>query len=150
VQPPGTNLISRFRTADKRLVRLLAFEVSCSFVRSLSHILMGVLFLCLTAFPMFAQNTAELRGTVTDATGGVLPGVSVILINKGSGQERSQLTDSGGSYIFATLPNGGYALKAELSGFRTLIRDSIMLQGGQHLNLDLSLSVSTINEEVTV
>ncbi|PYS07712.1 MAG: hypothetical protein DMG15_29510 [Acidobacteria bacterium] len=111
---------------------------------------MGVLFLCLTVFPMFAQNTAELRGTVTDATGGVLPGVSVTLINKGSGQERSQLTDPGGSYIFATLSNGGYALKAELSGFRTLIRDGIMLQGGQHLNLDLSLSVSTINEEVTV
>src|SRR5262245_27301479 len=111
---------------------------------------MGLLFFCLTAVPIFAQNTAELRGTLTDSTGAVLPGVAVTLINKASGQERSQLTVSGGSYIFATLPNGEYALKAELSGFRTQIRDGIMLQGGQHVNLDLSLSVGTINEEVTV
>jgi len=150
VQPPETNLISRFRATDKGLVHFAAFEVSCGFVRALCYILIGVLILCLTAFPVFGQNTAELRGTVTDSTGGVLPGVSVTLINKGSGQERSQLTDSSGSYVFAALSNGEYALKAELIGFRTQIREGIILQVGQHVNLDLSLSVGTINEEVTV
>ena len=80
-------------------------------------ILIRVLFFCLAAVPLLAQNTAELRGTVIDSTGGVLPGVSLTLINKGSGQERAQLTDSAGSYVFATLPNGEYMLRAELSGF---------------------------------
>ena len=113
-------------------------------------ILIRVLFFCLAAVPLLAQNTAELRGTVIDSTGGVLPGVAMTLINKGSGQERSQLTDSAGSYVFATLPNGEYMLRAELSGFKTQIRDGVVLQAGQHLNLDLSLSVGAINEEVTV
>ncbi len=113
-------------------------------------ILIRVLFSCLAAVPLLAQRTAELRGTVIDSTGGVLPGVAMTLINKGSGQERSQLTDSAGSYVFATLPNGEYMLRAELSGFKTQIRDGVVLQAGQHLNLDLSLSVGAINEEVTV
>ncbi|PYR84102.1 MAG: hypothetical protein DMG19_17560, partial [Acidobacteria bacterium] len=109
-----------------------------------------MLFFCLAAVPLLAQRTAELRGTVIDSTGGVLPGVAMTLINKGSGQERSQLTDSAGSYVFATMPNGEYMLRAELSGFKTQIRDGVVLQAGQHLNLDLSLSVGAINEEVTV
>src|SRR5919108_1212885 len=104
----------------------------------------------IATLPLVAQNTAELRGTVSDSTGGVLPGVSVTLVNKGSGQQRMQLTDSSGNYVFASLPNGEYVLKAELSGFRTQIREGIVIQAGQHLNLDLLLDVSTIASEVTV
>ena len=112
-------------------------------------IMVGIV-VCAFALPLTAQNTAELRGTVNDSTGAVLPGVSVTLLNKGSGQQRNQLTDSSGNYVFASLPNGEYVLRAELSGFRTQIRDGIVIQAGQHLNLDLLLDVSTIAEEVTV
>ncbi len=115
-----------------------------------TRLIMAGIVLCAVALPLIAQNTAELRGTVNDSTGAVLPGVSITLLNKGSGQQRLQLTDSSGNYVFASLPNGEYVLKAELSGFRTQIREGMVIQGGQHLNLDLLLDVSTIAEEVTV
>ena len=98
----------------------------------------------------YGQNTAEIRGTAVDRTGAVLPGVSITLTNKASNQERRQLTGGGGNYVFASLPNGDYLLKAELSGFKTQIRDGITLQVGQRVNIDLLLQVGTITEEVTV
>src|SRR5262245_24637721 len=73
-----------------------------------------------------------------------------MLTNKGSNQERRQITDSSGSYVFASLPNGDYVLKVELPGFKTQVRDGITLQVGQRINLDLSLQVATISEEITV
>jgi hypothetical protein len=113
-----------------------------------------VLFIVLHSFlalmPMYAQNTAELRGTIVDRTGGVLPGVSLTLTHKSTRQERQQFTDSNGNYVFASLPNGDYLLKAELSGFKTQLRDGITLQVGQRINLDIFLEVGEINEEVTV
>ncbi len=98
----------------------------------------------------YGQNTAEIRGTAVDRTGAILPGVSITLTNKASNQERRQLTGGGGNYVFASLPNGDYLLKAELSGFKAQIRDGITLQVGQRVNIDLLLQVGTITEEVTV
>ena len=109
-----------------------------------------ILLTCLAALPLHGQNTAEVRGAVTDRTGGVLPGVSMTLTNKGSSQERRQLTDSNGNYVFASLPNGDYLLKAEFTGFKSAIRDGLALQGGQRINVDVSLEVGAINEEVTI
>jgi hypothetical protein len=106
--------------------------------------------LALTLAPLYGQNTAEVRGTVIDQTGAVLPGVSVTLLQKNNNQERRQLTDSNGSYVFASLANGQYSLKAELSGFKAQVRDGITLQVGQRTNIDLSLEVGAIDEEVTV
>ena len=74
-----------------------------------------------------AQNMAELRGTVTDRTGAVLPDVAITLTHKGSNQERRQTADAGGNYIFAFLPNGDYQLRAELAGFKPHIHDGITL-----------------------
>src|SRR5262249_5593876 len=91
-------------------------------------ILSNIVFALTTGFPLHAQNTAELRGAVIDSTGAVLPGVALTLVNKGNGQDRNQLTDANGSYVFASLANGEYVLRAELSGFRTQIWDGISLQ----------------------
>src|SRR6266850_3827126 len=109
-----------------------------------------VVLTCFAALPLYGQNSAELRGTVTDTTGAVLPGASITLTNRGNGQERRQLTDAGGNYVFASLPNGDYLLKAELSGFKAQNREGITLQVGQRVNVDLSLEVGAIAEEVTV
>jgi hypothetical protein len=112
---------------------------------------MVALLVCIVSVPpLYGQNTAEIRGAVTDSTGAVLPGVSVTLTNEGGGQERRQVTDASGNFVFATLTNGNYVVKAELPGFKTQIRDRITLQSGQRLNIDLSLDVGAINEEVTV
>jgi hypothetical protein len=115
-----------------------------------SKVLALIVVICASLLPSYGQNTAELRGTVTDRTGAVLPGASLMVIQKSSNQERQQLTDSNGSYVFPSLPNGGYLLRVELSGFKVQTRDGIVLQVGQRVNIDLSLEVGAINEEVTV
>jgi hypothetical protein len=110
----------------------------------------AIILICATGGPLSAQNTAEIRGVVSDATGAVLPGVSLTLTHKASNQERQLITDSNGNYVFASLPNGDYLLKAELSGFKARIRDGMTLQVGQRINVDLSLEVGGLREEVTV
>jgi hypothetical protein len=119
-------------------------------MRPTIHAMVALLVCIVSVPPLYGQNTAEIRGAVTDSTGAVLPGVSVTLTNEGGGQERRQVTDASGNFVFATLTNGNYVVKAELPGFKTQIRDRITLQSGQRLNIDLSLDVGAINEEVTV
>ncbi len=109
-----------------------------------------LILLGLISADLCGQNTAELRGTVVDQTGAVLPGVSITLTQKNSNQERRQFTDSGGSYVFAFLGNGHYSLRAEFSGFKSQVRDGITLQVGQRSQVDLSLEVGAIDEKVTV
>jgi hypothetical protein len=69
---------------------------------------------------------------------------------QGSNLERRQLSDSSGNYVYASLPNGEYSLKAELAGFKTRIYDAIAIQVGQRINVDVALEVGAIDEEVTV
>ena len=66
--------------------------------------------ICAALLPLFVQNTAEIRGKVTDSTGAVLPGVLVTLTNKGGNQERTQTANGEGNYLFASLSNGDYVL----------------------------------------
>jgi len=115
-----------------------------------STFLAALVLLCAALLPLFAQNTAEIRGQVTDSTGAVLPGVLVTLTNKGCNQERTQTANGEGNYVFASLPNGDYVVKAVLSGFKIQIRDGISLQAGQHINVDVTLEVGTIAEAITV
>ena len=59
------------------------------------------------AVPSFAQRiTASIRGTVTDSTGGIVPGANVTVKNESTGFTRSTVTNSAGSYSFAELPRG--------------------------------------------
>ena len=69
-----------------------------------------------------AQGTATIRGTVTDASGGVLPGATVTITNTGTKDLRTAVTDDRGGYTFASLFNGTYEVKVELEGFKGVRR----------------------------
>ena len=98
-----------------------------------------------------AQGTsAEIRGTVRDATGAVLPGVSLTITHRGSGQERRVSTDSGGNYVVASLPVGEYVLRVELTNFKTQVREGIALPVGERVRVDFVLAVGSLSEEITV
>ena len=81
--------------------------------------LLGGLFVLLAATTVWAQATAQINGTVTDASGGVLPGVTVTAIQTDTGFRREVVTDDMGSYVLTNLPIGPYRLEVALSGFRT-------------------------------
>ena len=96
-------------------------------------------------------QTATLSGIVTDASGGVLPGVTVSVSSPALiGGSRTAVTDGNGAYRFPSLPPGLYTLKVELEGFKPITRENVRLQLGQTISLDASMEVGGVQETVTV
>lgn len=115
--------------------------------------LLFVLFTAWLALPRLglAQNTSgEIAGTVRDASGAVLPGVSITISSPATGMERKLVTDSAGNYAAAQLPVGEYNIRAELSNFKTQLRERAALRVAERLRIDIGLELGEISEEVTV
>ena len=98
----------------------------------------------------FSQNTASLRGTITDPTGAVIPGVSVSIRGADTGTVRSSTTDAQGAYSFLQVPPGTYKLVAEKPGFSTMAKGDVKLLVNTPITLDLSMSLGSIGEVVNV
>src|SRR5258705_11650878 len=118
-----------------------------SFRRLVIAALLALPFLLLPV-TAFAQEAA-IRGTVTDQTGGVLPGVVVRAVNEANGNSFEALTDSTGKYLL-TVRIGGYRVAAELAGFATVERRGVQVQVGQQLALNLQMAPAALQESVTV
>src|SRR5215831_5243971 len=80
------------------------------------------------AAPVAAQSTTgRISGTVTDASGGVMPGVSVTVANDSTALTRTAVTDGAGAYVFVDLPVGTYTVKTELAGFKNEVKSGFAL-----------------------
>lgn len=111
----------------------------------------GVILLLLSFTSTFAQRTtAEIVGTVTDETGGVLPGVEVVITNMDTALTRSTFSDDSGNYHVRLLPVGRYSVSGELVGFKKQEISGIILQVDQVARIDLGLEVGEITELVEV
>ena len=103
------------------------------------------------ATPALAQvGRTELRGTVTDETGGALPGVTVFIQNEADGTFREVITGGDGSYFAAQLLPGIFSVTAALPGFTTFQTTGYALTVGQTVPLDIILGVGALEETVTV
>ena len=118
--------------------------------RSLSLVTLGVLVTLLTATTAWAQATAQMNGTVSDDTGGVLPGVTVTATQTDQGVTRVAVTDGTGTYVLTNLPTGPYQIEVGLQGFQTYIQTGIVLQVGDSASINVSLGLSTLEETITV
>jgi len=98
--------------------------------------------------PAFAQvHGGGISGTVKDQQGGVLPGALTTL--QGVDAARTFVTDASGVFRFLELAPGPYKLTIALDGFRTLVRDGLVVEVGKNVELPVSLTVG-IAESVTV
>ena len=103
------------------------------------------------ATPALAQQgRTELRGRVTDETGGALPGVTVFIQNEADGTFREVITGADGSYFAAQLLPGVFTVTVALPGFTTFQTTGYELRVGQTLPLDIVLGVGALEETVTV
>ena len=68
-----------------------------------------------------------ISGTVTDESSAVLPGVTVVIRNTDTGIAQSVMTDDGGRYSISQLGLGSYEVRADLAGFKTVVRSGITL-----------------------
>ena len=104
-----------------------------------------------SALFMRAQSTdAVITGTVTDAQGGVLPGVTVTAVNADNGLTRTAVTGDDGQYRVAPLPPGTYSLTAEQTGFASLQLKGLVLTIGLELSENITLKVGSVAQSVTV
>src|SRR5262249_39565149 len=77
----------------------------------------------LLCVPVFAQTLGTITGEVKDSTGAVIPGVVVTVTNKATNATRTTTTNEVGLFDFPALPPGGYSVKSEIDGFKTVTRD---------------------------
>ncbi len=104
-----------------------------------------------TPAPASAQlGTGDLRGKVVDQQGAVLPGVTVIAKNEGSGQYRETVSSTDGTFSMIALTPGNYELTATLTGFKKYQRTGVRVEVGKAVSLEVPLSVGGIEEQVTV
>ena len=107
--------------------------------------------LCLLASPIaFAQTFGSITGETRDVSGAVVAGVSVTAINEGTDATRTAVTNEAGIYSFPSLAPGNYTLRAEKSGFRSVVRQHIELQVQQAARIDIDLQIGDVSESVQV
>ena len=118
----------------------------------LKYILSALLSVSLAA-PALAQSqgaNGAIEGTVADASGGVLPGVTVTITNTDTGAERVVVSNEKGLYRAPLLPLGKYRVTAELQGFKKFEQKDIQLSVGQTATVNATLSVGAVSETITV
>ena len=105
----------------------------------------------LCSAPAFAQiGQGRLAGTVSDAQGAVLPGVTVTATSPSLIGVRTTVTEADGKYLFPGMPSGAYKLLFDLQGFKKLERDNIIVVQGQTISIDAQLQIGGLAENVTV
>ena len=98
----------------------------------------------------FAQEFGSIKVTVLDSEGNPLPGVSATLTG-GKIAPMSTVSSEGGSVRFLQLPVGAdYALKLELTGFKTHVQEKIAVSFGRDVIMEIRMETSAIEEQVTV
>lgn len=106
---------------------------------------------CLVVSPRVAFGQGAIGGLVRDASGGVLPGVTIeassdALIEK----TRTVVTDSSGQYLIVNLRPGTYAVTFSLQGFNNVRRQGLVVSAGVTLPVNADLAVGSVQETVTV
>ena len=115
------------------------------------YVQLAAFVICLAGVPAAAYAQAAVAGTVKDASGAVLPGVTVeaaspALIEK----VRSAVSDGGGQYRIENLRPGIYTVRFVLPGFSTVVREAVELSGSATVTINADLRVGSIEETITV
>ncbi len=109
--------------------------------------------ICILGFSVaaWAQASSSLSGTVVDPQGGVLPGATITVTNTATGITRSVVSNVDGTYQIPQIPPGKYTVKAEASGFKTIVQESVELLVNTPATLSLQFKeVGQLSETVQV
>jgi hypothetical protein len=109
------------------------------------------LLLFLVNLPCFGQAfTANLTGVLADPTSSVIPGATVSLMNTATNEKRTTKTSAEGRYVFSQLLPGSYELSAEATGFKTFVRQGVVLSANQTAEVNASMQVGATTERIEV
>ncbi len=107
--------------------------------------------IALSASAAFSQGSAgAITGTVSDASGALIPGVQVTATNQATNQTRQVITNETGSFRIDPLPSAVYSVSAELAGFRKEVRSDIKVDIDARLRIDFKLEVGAVTDVIEV
>src|SRR5271163_1176651 len=95
-------------------------------------------------------TTADIVGTVTDATGAVVPNASVALLNLGTNEKRTTQSNTSGDYSFTLLPVGHYSITVKATGFEASITKDLPVEAGDRARADVHLQLGSESTVVEV
>ena len=100
--------------------------------------------------PVVAQApTGIILGTVSDATGAIIPNATVTITNKDTGASRKVISTAAGAYSVPSLEPGQYEVRCEVEGFRTMVQNTTVTAGGT-FTVNVALTVGQTREVVNV
>lgn len=119
--------------------------------------LRGVSLLFATAMFLFSgignaqiAGSGSIQGTVTDATGAVIPNGTVSLTDQATHVKRTTQTSGAGVYLFPSVPVGTYDLAVKAPGFKTYVQNGIVLEVGSAIAVNPKLQVGAADVQVEV
>src|SRR5262245_11318844 len=119
-------------------------------LRSFHRVVVCCVAALVAAVPAFGQQfTGGVRGAVSDQYG-VIPGVTVTLVNDATNISREVVTNEVGQYNFPAVPPGTYTLRTKLAGYKTYESKGLIVGTQQFITLDVMLQVGALEESVTV
>ena len=113
-------------------------------------IVTGLLCLGLATASFAQESTARFLGTITDATGAVIPRAQVMARNTDTGLSWKTVSNESGDFSIPRVPIGPYTVTAEAAGFKTSTINGLVLQVNQEARVDITLSVGSAAESVEV
>lgn len=121
-------------------------------MRALGEMLaISIAVLCLAGLARAqATNSGDIRGTVTDTSGAVIPSAKVTVLNINTGVTRTLYTNSSGVYDTVSILPGDYTVTITKSGFKTFVRSNLNVQVGVPLTVNATLAVGATRQKVEV
>src|SRR5579871_4541531 len=115
-------------------------------LRNLSLVTIAALLSCTIAL----GQTAQINGTVRDATGSAIPGASIKATQTATGVVRTSVSGADGGYVLPNLPIGPYLVEVTKDGFRKYAQTGIVLQVDTNPTVDVNMMLGAVSEQVTV
>jgi hypothetical protein len=103
-----------------------------------------------TALAVHAQTGAELGGTVRDASGASVPGVSVVVTKLDTRSVRNTVSNEAGFFVVPLLPPGEYQIQLSKNGFKSITETGIVLQVNEQARQDFTLDLGAVADSVTI
>ena len=122
--------------------------MTSGYLLKLASLVVGMVLGSQVALAQGIQGT--INGEVKDQTGAVIPGATVTVTNVDTRETRVQQSTSVGSFSFPNLAIGTYAVGAELSGFKRVIRENVRVQANQVVDVKMTLEIGNVAETVQV
>jgi hypothetical protein len=124
--------------------------------KRLAKIEIGKWILTVTVLLLFATvarsqtERGSIRGTIFDQTGAIVANAAITATNVATGVSMTTRSSDSGSYNVPALPSGTYKMAVQMSGFKNLVRDNVVVAAAVVIGLDLNLEVGNSAETVNV